>query len=112
MDIFLFFIGIGIRMVALKQSKIQNFWRICPQELCTKGFYKIVRHPMYLGTLLTMFGFNWAIAGIRVAICMEYLVLIYVLDRIDREEQLLIFIHGEQYLDYARKTYMLIPFIF
>jgi len=107
----LILVGMAIRIVALKQSKIKNYWRILPQELCTSGLYSFCKHPMYLGTLITMFGINWLIAGLKVAICLEYVIYLYVADRADREEQLMVSIYGERYLEYSKRVYMFIPFI-
>jgi protein-S-isoprenylcysteine O-methyltransferase len=107
-----FIIGMTIRLVALKQSGIKNYWRIYPQKICTTGLYSVVRHPMYLGSLLTMFGFFLMLVGINTAVCLEYVVFCFLMDRIDREEQILTGFFGDEYIRYANDTKALIPFIF
>jgi len=76
------------------------------------GAYKIIRHPSYFGSLLSFFGFglslnNWislVIISIPVAVAMLY--------RIKIEEKLLIDQFGTDYLDYMKKSYRLVPWIY
>ena len=76
-----------------------------------KGPYQIIRNPMYFGIIL-FFGisvigdFTW----IRLAL---FVILILVLlSKIFMEERFLTQKFGEKYLEYKKKTYRLIPFVF
>lgn len=112
-DIIILVIGLLIRGVAIYQMKRNDVWRIIkPQEFHTKGIYGIVRHPMYFGTLL-MFIPLWhlADANIWTTVIFGIFVFSFVVDRIDREEQNMVFHYGEEYIAYMQKTKMLIPYI-
>ncbi|HVZ98740.1 MAG TPA: isoprenylcysteine carboxylmethyltransferase family protein [Caulobacterales bacterium] len=72
----------------------------------TPGLYKIVRHPLYVGWLMIF----WATPEMTVA----HLVFAvgttgYILIAIQLEERDLVALHGEKYVDYRRKTPMLVP---
>ena len=80
-------------------------------ELVTKGIYRLVRHPAYLGLLCLFLGIplcegSWA--GLLVALFGGIPVVLY---RISIEEKLLAEWFGEQYRDYEKQTYRLIPYI-
>ena len=87
-------------------------WRLYPpKELNKGGLYKYVRHPSYTGGMLIVLGLGGLVGGIGVAILSLWIMLHYWLDRIDREEQMLLAVFGQQYIDYMKKTKMFIPFI-
>jgi protein-S-isoprenylcysteine O-methyltransferase Ste14 len=76
------------------------------------GMYKIIRHPSYLGSLLSFIGFgislnNW-ISVIVIMVLMSWAML----HRISIEEKVLIKQFGQEYLDYMKHTYRLIPWIY
>jgi protein-S-isoprenylcysteine O-methyltransferase Ste14 len=82
------------------------------QVIITKGPYKIVRHPGYLGTICVWIGFglgnsNW-IATMAVALLL-FGVYGY---RIRSEEIMLIGTFGEHYQAYRQRTWRLLPFIY
>jgi protein-S-isoprenylcysteine O-methyltransferase Ste14 len=89
-----------------------NFWKICDNGIVTDGVYRYIRHPMYLGSLIMGFGMFWFMLGVKASLCLTYLLLNFVLDRIDREENLMLHIYGKQYEDYMNRTWRLIPRIF
>ena len=81
------------------------------QELITRGIYKFIRHPIYMGLL-------FAIIGIEL-IAHSYLVIPAVIAfcigmyrQSKKEEKLLIKHFGSQYKDYMRKTKMFFPLLF
>jgi protein-S-isoprenylcysteine O-methyltransferase Ste14 len=80
-------------------------------ELVTTGIYRYIRHPSYLGLLLTALG--WAL-GFRsgVGILLAGLMLLVVLARIRSEERLLLAQFGDEYAAYRARTSRLIPRIF
>jgi protein-S-isoprenylcysteine O-methyltransferase Ste14 len=76
------------------------------------GVYLIIRHPSYLGSILSFIGFgislnNWISL---LVICIP--VLIAILNRINIEERFLIDQFKGEYLDYMKKTYRLLPWIY
>ena len=78
-------------------------------KLVIKGPYKYVRHPSYSGLLMELLGaslavFNWL--SFILTFCFMLPPLIY---RIKAEEKELIKQFGQSYIDYKKKTKMLIP---
>jgi protein-S-isoprenylcysteine O-methyltransferase Ste14 len=76
------------------------------------GVYRIIRHPSYLGSILSFIGFgislnNWISI---LVICIP--VIIAMLNRINIEERLLVDQFKGEYLDYMKKTFRLIPWIY
>lgn len=80
-------------------------------QLVTTGAYAKIRHPMYTGFILILFGFfltssNLLIGGFAAA-------MIYpIIYRMNIEEQYLLITFGEKYADYISATKRLIPFIY
>lgn len=80
-------------------------------QLITHGIYKYVRHPVYTGTLLralaipifttSLLGFLFALTGIP--------LFIY---RIGAEEKMLIKEFSDGYLEYAKATWKLFPYVY
>jgi len=80
-------------------------------QLITHGIYKYVRHPVYSGVILRAFaipiyttsllGFLFALTGIP--------LFIY---RIGVEEKMLIEEFGDEYLEYAKATWKLLPYVY
>jgi protein-S-isoprenylcysteine O-methyltransferase Ste14 len=81
-------------------------------QIVRKGMYGYLRHPSYLGLLISFLGnalaFNsWA------AVLIGFLpVLAVFLYRIKIEEELLVANFGEEYLNYRKETWRLIPFVY
>jgi protein-S-isoprenylcysteine O-methyltransferase len=80
-------------------------------RVLTDGPYGLVRHPLYLGTLLAITGFpllaqSWAALFLLTAPT----VLVYGL-RLVREDAYLVENMGPAYREYARRTQRLIPFV-
>ncbi|MCE1198030.1 MAG: isoprenylcysteine carboxylmethyltransferase family protein [Marinilabiliales bacterium] len=76
------------------------------------GIYRIIRHPSYLGSLISFLGLgvslnNWlSLAVIVVLITLSFVRRIHV------EEQALVDQFGEDYQAYKRHTYRLIPWVY
>jgi protein-S-isoprenylcysteine O-methyltransferase Ste14 len=79
--------------------------------LVTTGIYRLIRHPSYLGMLLTVLG--WALA-FRSGVGLVLLALMVppLLSRIHSEERLLESEFGEEYRAYRGSTSRLIPGIY
>ena len=80
-------------------------------KVVQNGPYRVVRHPAYTGTMLTIIGIGFALrswAGVLVLAVLFTLAFTY---RIKVEEKLLIGELGDDYLQYMNRTKRLIPFI-
>lgn len=81
-------------------------------QLKTDGFYAFVRHPSYLGALLSMIG--WALVfrsfiGLLITLAASVLLII----RIRAEEDFLLHEFGDQHRAYQNRTrWRLLPFIY
>jgi protein-S-isoprenylcysteine O-methyltransferase Ste14 len=109
-------VGFLIRAMALRATNkvVKEFWRIIkPMKLVKKGIYKHIRHPMYLGSILSCFGISLLLTkNIGVSIMFVVVLTNFLLARIDQEEQMLVFNYGVEYIEYMKRTKMLIPFVF
>lgn len=78
----------------------------------TDGMYRWVRHPSYLGSIISFLGFSLSLNN---AISLAAILLVVVpsfLYRIRVEERLLIAEFGTEYREYMSKTSRLIPWIY
>ena len=81
------------------------------QSVIQAGPYRVIRHPAYCGSMLTLIGVGLALGtwlGLVLLVC---LVSIGFTVRMRVEETALNAALGEPYRDYARRTRRLIPFI-
>jgi len=76
------------------------------------GLYGIIRHPSYSGSILSFIGFGISLNNWISLIIITILIISAMLYRIKIEEKLLIDHFGSDYLEYAKKTYRLIPWIY
>jgi protein-S-isoprenylcysteine O-methyltransferase Ste14 len=76
------------------------------------GVYGIIRHPSYTGSILSFIGFGISLNNWISLIVITILIVMAMLYRIKIEEKLLIDQFGNEYLDYSKKTYRLIPCIY
>jgi len=82
------------------------------QPVVERGPYRLIRHPAYSGTFLTMLGVglamtNWASLG-----CLLTCVFLGHSYRVSVEERALIRTLGQPYIDYMRRTKSFIPMVF
>lgn len=72
----------------------------------TPGPYRLVRHPLYVGWLMVF----WAAPTMTVGrLAFALAMTVYILVAIWFEERNLVEHHGQAYVDYRRKTPMLVP---
>jgi protein-S-isoprenylcysteine O-methyltransferase Ste14 len=77
-----------------------------PGKLVTRGFYRMVRHPLYTFGLLAL----WLSSSMSLNAFIVYLALtLYILVGIYFEERKLLREFGQAYADYQSVTPMLIP---
>lgn len=109
--------GFAISLISLKKyflllSGIRSVFQNAPvHELKLNGIHRIVRHPLYSGTILVVWGFFLLFPYLNNFIAVILLTL-YVLVGLRFEEKKLIAEFGSQYLDYIKSVPALVPRIF
>ena len=78
-------------------------------DLVTGGPYRYIRHPIYTGMLLAIFG-SALVAGL-VWPAVSVGMAIYCVSRARTEEGLIMQAFPEQYTQYKRRTKAFIPFV-
>ena len=111
----LIIIGISIRFIAifsLKSLFTSNVSIYYDHKLKTDGIFKKIRHPSYLGSLISFLGLGLTL-GNWISLLIIFLpVLCAFLYRINIEEKVLMNNFNEEYLNYKKKTKKLIPYLF
>jgi len=80
-------------------------------NLITSGVYRVVRHPIYSGTVIAVLGWTILLKSIISILYFPLLFLLYFLG-IVVEERGLIEEYGDEYIEYKQKvTKRLVPFI-
>jgi protein-S-isoprenylcysteine O-methyltransferase Ste14 len=108
-------LGIGFRLWAV--ATLRSFFSYTVQiktghRVVQSGPYRLVRHPAYAGTLLTLVGVGFALQSWGAVLLIAFVFTLVFGYRIRVEEQALVGSLGEEYLSYARRVKRLIPFIF
>ena len=77
-----------------------------PLKFATPNLYKVVRHPLYVGWFFAF----WCTPTMTVAhLVFAIATTAYILVAIQFEERDLVRIHGKDYVEYRKRTPMLIP---
>ena len=108
-------IGLIIRVTSILQLKQQFTYTVTKienHELVETGFYKIIRHPGYLGQLIIFLGISTCLSNWLSILLMLVPVLLGYLNRINVEEKFMAEQMGQIYLDYQKRTKRLIPAIY
>ena len=108
-------LGIGFRLWAV--ATLKSFFSYTVQiktghRVIQSGPYRLVRHPAYAGTLLTLVGVGFALQSWGAVLLIAFVFTLVFGYRIRVEEQALVGSLGEEYMSYARRVKRLIPFIF
>lgn len=107
--------GLAIRWFAifkLKKAFTVNVSISKDQKIVRSGIYKYIRHPSYSGSLLSFLGLglvfnNWlTIAIIFIPVCASFLY------RISIEEKVLSEAFGNDYTDYMKRSWKLLPWVY
>jgi protein-S-isoprenylcysteine O-methyltransferase Ste14 len=80
-------------------------------KLVTTGVYGVIRHPSYLGLLVTTLGWGLAFRS-GVGMLLTALVVPVLVARIHAEERLLAQQFGPEYDSYRARTWRLLPWIY
>ena len=108
-------LGLIIRWIAILKLKSMFTVNVSIQEnhkIVQSGIYKIIRHPAYLGSLLSFWGLGLAFVNWLSIIIIFIPILISFIYRIHIEEKVLIAEFGEEYLKYSNNTNKLFPGIY
>jgi protein-S-isoprenylcysteine O-methyltransferase Ste14 len=114
-SILLIICGIVIRLYAilkLKKSFTVNVAISEGQKLVKSGLYKYIRHPAYLGSLLSFAGLAIVFNHWFSALAIFIPVLLAFNYRIHIEEKVLRDAFGKEYSTYIKSSWKLLPFIF
>ena len=99
---------LAVIWIMIGQKQMENSWRIGiydneKNKLIISGMYKYSRHPIFLGLMLLLFSsFMCMPNAITFAICVVGFVLIQIEAHLEEIE--LTTKHGEEYLNYCKKT--------
>lgn len=80
-------------------------------ELVTDGLYRVIRHPSYLGLLLTVIGWSLVFRS-GPGVLVSLLLVPPLVARMNSEEALLESEFGERYARYRHRTWRLVPFVY
>src|SRR4030042_1036843 len=98
-----FFVGSGLKTVF---GEVRN-----PPQVITKGVFSIVRHPVYLGSIMTILGLTiMTLSLFSLIIWLIIVIFYYYISR--HEEKLLLARFGKEYEDYMKEVPMLFPIRF
>lgn len=114
LGVIIFLSGYGIRAIAAKRLKRQFSYLVTIQEnhqLITSGIYSRIRHPVYLGSILAVFGLV-LIFPTTWGIVFAVLFTAILAHRMSLEEKLLLKYFGSVYQEYSSKSFRLIPHIY
>jgi protein-S-isoprenylcysteine O-methyltransferase Ste14 len=82
------------------------------QQVVQSGPYRLIRHPAYSGTFLTMLGVGLAMTNWASLVALLVCVFAGHLYRVRIEEKALIRTIGQPYIEYMRRTRRFIPLLF
>jgi protein-S-isoprenylcysteine O-methyltransferase Ste14 len=82
------------------------------QTIVSKGPYRVIRHPGYLGTILVWIGFALAVGNWIAILILAFLLFGVYGYRIRSEEAMLMERFGNEYQEYRKQTWRLIPLIY
>jgi protein-S-isoprenylcysteine O-methyltransferase Ste14 len=113
--------GVGLSMATfglliirrvIGQISVSEFIGLKPEvlvpDLIVKGSFEYVRHPIYTGTILLIWGY-FVFSPNDLNLISAFCITIYTLIGIRIEEKKLLETFGKPYADYKSKTPMLIP---
>ena len=82
------------------------------QHVVEAGPYRWIRHPSYLGALITMLGLGMTMTNWAAIVVPAVVLAIGYAYRIPIEERALVAGLGEEYRQYSARTWRLVPYVF
>jgi protein-S-isoprenylcysteine O-methyltransferase len=108
----LIILGLLIRWIAiftLRQYFTVNVAIQSGHQIIRCGIYRFIRHPSYLGSLVSFLGLGLALSNwLSIVVIMVPITLAF-LSRIKLEERALMQALGEKYGEYCKSTWKLLP---
>lgn len=107
--------GMAVRIVAVATLKRQFTDRVSiveKHEIISTGIYKTIRHPAYLGNLVSLLGIGLISANWLSLAALVVLPLAATWYRIRIEERVLLSHFGTAYQEYSSRTKRLLPGIY
>jgi protein-S-isoprenylcysteine O-methyltransferase Ste14 len=106
--------GGGVAFAIWARRHLGRDWSGTPSikeghELVTSGPYRFVRHPIYTGMILALFG-SALVNGFMWVIVFILLTIVFLL-RIPKEEGYMMQLFPDRYPEYKKQTKALIPFV-
>jgi protein-S-isoprenylcysteine O-methyltransferase Ste14 len=104
--------GVTFRLVAVATLKKQFTLTVSiveKHEIVEAGMYRSIRHPAYLGHLMSLLGLGLVLGNWIGLTALVVLPLAGILYRIQVEERALLGYFGSAYQAYARRTKRLLP---
>jgi protein-S-isoprenylcysteine O-methyltransferase Ste14 len=109
--------GVFIMLICIKKyflslsGVLTLFQEAAPSPLMTKGLHKYVRHPLYLGTFMAIWG-GFLLLPLLSILISNSIITVYTLIGIQLEEKKLIREFGDDYKKYQAHVPSLIPRLF
>jgi protein-S-isoprenylcysteine O-methyltransferase Ste14 len=110
----IFLSGYWIRTIAARKLNKQFSYLVTIQEhhqLITSGIYSLIRHPVYLGTILAVIGM-FLVFPTWFGLAFVFVYSAILIHRMTLEEKLLFKYFGSVYQEYTLKSFRLIPHIY
>ncbi len=82
------------------------------RRLIQEGIYRKLRHPSYFGMIFSFLGLPLAFCSLYGALYMMLIGAPSLLFRINLEERFLVDEFGQEYLEYRKRSYKFIPFVY
>lgn len=107
-------LGVSLMIYCIKKyflslSGLKSLYEETPAaELMITGIHRFVRHPLYTGTFLAIWGF-WVLVPSLGLLIADVIITGYTLLAIRLEETKLVAEFGEQYREYQRQVPKLLP---
>ncbi|MGB8212599.1 MAG: isoprenylcysteine carboxylmethyltransferase family protein [Anaerolineales bacterium] len=115
LGLILLLMGVALRWIAIRilGNYFTHAVAVTPgQPVVMGGPYRLIRHPAYSGTFLTMLGVGLAITNWASLVALLLCVFFGHLYRVNMEEKALIRTIGQPYIEYMRRTKRFIPWVF
>jgi protein-S-isoprenylcysteine O-methyltransferase Ste14 len=109
------FVGVSIRFIAMRTLSTHFTYAVSIQEqheLIEQGLYRHIRHPAYLGELLIFLGIGLAFANWVSLVSLFVCPFIAFSVRMNVEEKALLEHFAVRYVEYRKRTWRLIPWIY
>jgi len=98
-------------ILALGRQFSLNVTLLEDHKLISRGPYRIIRHPRYLGIMMLYLGLSLLFLS-QIALILTFITFFVIIWRISDEEKLLQQQFGNEWDEYKKRTYNFIPYLF